>query len=124
MSEKEIFIKLIDVLIEDADFDRYEDFSKEEIETALSFWEQYKAKKVSTAGKITENGKKILEWIKENTKNADDAFTSKEIAEALFTTGRAVAGSMRKLVTDGYIKKIGKDPIKYSLTENEENALV
>ena len=55
---------------------------------------------------------KYLAKIKTN-----NIFTSKEIAEALFTSGRSVAGSMRKLVKDGYFEKVGKDPVQYSLTE-------
>ena len=48
-------------------------------------------------------------------------FTSKEAAEALFTSGRSIAGSMRKLVNDGYVEKTGKDPVQYSLTEAGKN---
>ena len=46
-----------------------------------------------------------------------NVFTSKEAAEALFTSGRSIAGSMRKLVNDGYVEKAGKDPVQYSLTK-------
>jgi hypothetical protein len=28
---------------------------------------------------------------------------------------------MRKLVTDGYVEKIGQDPVVYSLTDNGKN---
>ena len=47
----------------------------------------------------------------------NNVFTSKEIAEAFFTSGRSIAGSMRKLVLDKFVSKEGKDPIRYSLTE-------
>ena len=30
---------------------------------------------------------------------------------------RSVSGSMRKLLTDGYCEKTGKDPVCYLLTE-------
>ena len=59
--------------------------------------------------------------MQENIEKMSNLFTSKEIAEGLFTSGRSVAGSMRKLVTDGYVEKVGKDPVQYSLTEIGQN---
>jgi predicted transcriptional regulator len=67
--------------------------------------------------KITENGRKILLFMQENEEAMNNMFTSKEIAEAFFTSGRSIAGSMRKLVSDEFVSKEGKDPIRYSLTE-------
>ena len=55
--------------------------------------------------------------MQENQEKMSNIFTSKEAAEALFTSGRSIAGSMRKLTADGYVEKTGKDPVKYSLTE-------
>ena len=49
------------------------------------------------------------------------ALKSKEIAEALFVSSRSVSGAMRKLVTDGFVEKIGQDPVMYSLTEKGKN---
>ena len=51
----------------------------------------------------------------------NNIFTSREAAEALFTSGRSIAGSMRKLVNDGYVDKVGKDPVQYSLTDAGKN---
>ena len=34
-----------------------------------------------------------------------------------FLSGRSVSGSMRKLVTDGYVEKISVNPIAYGLTD-------
>ena len=70
---------------------------------------------------MTENGAKLLSWMKDNEEKMSNIFTSKEAAEALFTSGRSIAGSMRKLVNDGYVEKIGKDPVRYSLTEAGKN---
>ena len=42
---------------------------------------------------------------------------AKDIAEGLFISSRGVSGAMRKLVTDGYVEKVGQDPVIYSLTE-------
>ena len=44
-----------------------------------------------------------------------------EIAEGLFISSRAVSGAMRKLVTDGFVEKVGQDPVMYALTEKGRN---
>ena len=46
---------------------------------------------------------------------------SRDIAEGLFIASRAVSGAMRKLVTDGYVEKVGQDPVVYTLTELGKN---
>ena len=74
-----------------------------------------------TGKKITENGQKILIFMQENEETMNNIFTSKEIAEALFISGRSVAGSMRKLFGDGYVNKEGNNPVKYSLTDLGRN---
>ena len=43
--------------------------------------------------------------------------SSKEMAEALTASSRTVSGAMRKLVTDGYVDKVGADPVVYAITE-------
>ena len=88
---------------------------------AMEFWEEFKNGKVKNSGAMTENGKKLLSWMQKNVDTMANLFTSKEAAEALFTSGRSIAGSMRKLVNDGYVEKTGKDPVQYSLTEAGKN---
>ena len=85
------------------------------------FFEDFKNNKIKNSGAMTENGKKLLSWMQENVDTMTNLFTSKEAAEALFTSGRSIAGSMRKLVNDGYVEKTGKDPVQYSLTEAGKN---
>jgi predicted transcriptional regulator len=46
---------------------------------------------------------------------------AKEIAEGMFISSRAVSGAMRKLVTDGFVEKVGQDPVMYILTEKGKN---
>jgi DNA-binding PadR family transcriptional regulator len=116
MTKKEAFIKIIQTEIFDRT-DIYVENYPDEYELAASFWEDFKDGKVKNSGAITENGKKILLFMQENEKAMNNMFTSKEIAEALFTSGRSIAGSMRKLVSDEFVSKEGKDPIRYSLTE-------
>ena len=120
MTKKEKFIKLIQTEI----FDRADIWSEnyeEDWLDVVSFWEEFKNGKVKNSGAMTENGAKILAWMQENVDSMNNIFTSKEAAEALFTSGRSIAGSMRKLVNDGYVDKVGKDPVQYSLTDAGKN---
>ena len=114
MTKKEAFINFVNYFFEDSDV-RFE--KEDEFQLAKEFFEDLKSNKIKNSGAMTENGKKILSWTQENVDTMNNIFTSKEIAEALFTSGRSVAGSMRKLVNDGYFEKVGKDPVQYSLTE-------
>ena len=120
MTKKEAFIKIIQTEIFDRT-DIYAENYPDEYELAASFWEDFKDGKVKNSGVMTENGKKLLSWMQENVDTMANLFTSKEAAEALFTSGRSIAGSMRKLVNDGYVEKTGKDPVQYSLTEAGKN---
>jgi DNA-binding MarR family transcriptional regulator len=83
---------------------------------AQAYFEELKASKA--AGPVTETGIKILQYMQENTTKYLNLFTAKVIGEALFMNSKSVSGSMRKLVTDGYVKKEGTNPVTYSLTEN------
>ena len=49
---------------------------------------------------------------------------ARDIAEGLFISSRAVSGAMRKLVTDGFVEKIGKDPTIYTITETGKNITI
>ena len=120
MTKKEAFIKIIQTEIFDRT-DIYAENYPDEYELDASFWEDFKDGKVKNSGAMTENGKKLLSWMQENVDTMTNLFTSKEAAEALFTSGRSIAGSMRKLVNDGYVEKTGKDPVQYSLTEAGKN---
>jgi len=117
MTKKEAFIKVIDYLFTDEHAMEAEEIFKEEFSLAVEFFDDFKNNKVKNSGAMTENGKKLLSWMQENIDAMSNVFTSKEAAEALFTSGRSIAGSMRKLVANGYVEKTGKDPVKYSLTE-------
>ena len=120
MTKREIFINLIQTEI----FDKADIWAEkygEDYNIATAFWEEFKNSKATVNNKITENGKKILLFMQENEEAMNNMFTSKEIAEAFFTSGRSIAGSMRKLVSDKFVSKEGKDPIRYSLTETGKN---
>lgn len=120
MTKKEAFIEIIDYLFEDQDI-RLANIYAEEWPLANAFFNELKEGKIKNSSAMTENGKKVLSWMQENIENMSNVFTSKEAAEALFTSGRSIAGSMRKLIADGYVEKTGKDPVRYSLTEAGKN---
>lgn len=118
MTKKEAFINFVNYFFEDSDV-RFE--KNNEFQLAKEFFEEFKNGKIKNSGAMTENGQRILSWMQENVDTMTNLFTSKEAAEALFTSGRSIAGSMRKLVNDGYVEKTGKDPVQYSLTEAGKN---
>jgi len=115
MTKKEKFIEFVNELMDVARVDEWDDVT--DWKDAFDFFEDLKNNKIKNSGAMTENGAKLLSWMQENVDKMSNIFTSKEMAEALFTSGRSIAGSMRKLIKDGYVEKTGKDPVQYSLTE-------
>lgn len=80
------------------------------------YWEKFKGNNTNDKPRFTENGKLILTFLKEHyTEN--NTWKSKDIAEQLFISSRTVSGSIRKLVNDGYVEKIGQEPTVYSITD-------
>ena len=67
---------------------------------------------------FTENGKNILMWLQSAPVTM---YKAKDIAENMLISSRTVSGSMRKLVADGYVEKIGNSPIVYIITEKGKN---
>lgn len=67
---------------------------------------------------MTETGIQLMEYLQANP---DRGFKANEIAQDLGVSSRKVAGGMRKLVTDGYVTKMGQNPVIYSLTEQGKN---
>ncbi len=86
----------------------------------LSYWEALKGTKDTEKPVFTDNGKLVMEYLK-SLPEGSPALKSREIAEALFISSRTVSGAMRKLVTDGFVEKIGQDPVMYTLTEQGKN---
>lgn len=67
--------------------------------------------------KITDNGIKILKSMQDNNDKYMNIFKSKELGELLFMAPRSVSGSMKKLIADGLVEKVGVNPVAYSLTD-------
>lgn len=74
-----------------------------------------------TSEGMTENGGKILKFLQDNYEKYNNVLKSKDIGEGLGISGRSVSGSIRKLIADGYVEKIGKDPVSYGITDLGKN---
>ena len=62
---------------------------------------------------FTESGLEILEYLRSCDAKS---LKAKDIADGMGVSSRKISGSIRKLVTDGYVDKFGKNPVVYSLT--------
>lgn len=88
-------------------------------EDALLYWEAFCDKKEEEKPLFTDNGKLIMAYLQEHQDTP--MWKARDIAEGLFISSRGVSGAMRKLVTDGFVEKVGQDPVIYSLTEQGKN---
>lgn len=115
MKKKDAFIKIVKEKIFDNEDDFLRaDYDDETIAAAISYWEDFQKGASSNAKEMTENGAKIIAFMQ----TAAPELTAKEIGEGLFVSGKSIAGSMKKLITDGYVEKVeGSKPIIYVLTE-------
>lgn len=68
----------------------------------------------TTKVELTDNGKLILNYLQQREAVP---LKAKDIAAQLDVSSRTVSGSMRKLVADKFVEKVGKDPILYLITE-------
>jgi hypothetical protein len=82
----------------------------------LAYWEAFKGVGETAKPMFTDNGKLILQYMQDNQDTP--MWKARDIGEGLFISSRGVSGAMRKLVTDGYVEKIGKDPTVYALTDS------
>lgn len=85
-------------------------------EDLIEYWEKFKG--VNGDGEkplFTEHGKQILTFLQEHQDTK--TWKAKDIAEGMFVSSRTVSGAIRKLVSDGFIEKVGQDPIIYCITE-------
>lgn len=80
---------------------------------ALDFFNDYKKAKSGNAKKFTEKGIAVLTAMRE----VDDWTTAKSLGEGIGVSGRSVSGTMKKLVSDGYVEKREGNPTSYRITE-------
>ena len=117
MTNKEQFIQEIEELVKTS--------CHRLSEGARAYFEQLKAAPEKEKAPFTENGAKILIWMQENYESYNNILKAKEISDGLFLpSSRSVSGSIRKLITDGYVSKTAGTPICYSLTELGMNVTV
>lgn len=113
MTGKEQFIKWVEIKLEN-------ETVNDEI---LAYFEKLKAEKEKSA--FTEKGANILKYMQTTADEVDNLFTAKSIGEGMNCAAKTIAGSMRKLVTDGYVnKEKGDASLVYNLTEKGKSALV
>ena len=84
---------------------------------AFEYLKEMRDGKDENAVKVTETGLRVLQWLKDNSKQGFEYFSSKTIGEGLFCSPRIVSGAARKLVADGFLEKEGKAPVSYRLTQ-------
>lgn len=91
-------------------------------EDAQMYWNILRAEQESEKPMFTDNGKLILGYLQEN--QVTGMWKARDIAEGLFINSRAVSGAMRKLVADGFVEKVGQDPVVYALTDEGKNIVI
>lgn len=84
-------------------------------ENVKIYWEAFISKEEKEKPMFTDNGKLILQFLKDNPDTT--TWKARDIAEGLFITSRTVSGAIRKLCTDGFVEKVSQDPVIYTITE-------
>ena len=114
MTKKEKFINEINSIIQNQTGQKMEDILSPD---ALSFWNSLEITSETQRPKFTENGKNILLYMQDNKDNFRNLFKAKDIGEGLNVSSRTASGALRKLISDGYVERIGEHPIVYSITD-------
>ena len=71
---------------------------------------------------LTDGGKRVLIYLQQNPDKV--ALKARDIADELGVSSRGVSGSMRKLVADGFVEKMGESPVVYTITEKGKNFII
>jgi len=116
MTKKEAFLKIVKENIFDRP-DIYVENYPDIFSDALDYFNGLSIGGDIGKPKFTDNGKIILAYMKENKDAYNNLFKAKDIGEGMGISSRTVSGSIRKLVTDGYVEKIGENPTIYAITE-------
>lgn len=127
MTKKQLFIDYVTNLMKcDTEDTLNNCYDEEKRKAIISYFEALKMTNDGATEKpiLTDNGKLILKYIQESDKNGNNMLKAKDIAEAIAVSSRQVSGAMRKLVLDGYVEKIGQDPIIYSITDKGRTIII
>ena len=111
MTKKQEFIEFVKDYMDEMKGDMPENVSL--------YWEAFCGANDVEKPLFTDNGKLILQYLKDNL--STPMWKARDVAEGLFISSRAVSGAMRKLVTDGFVEKVGQDPVVYAITEKGKN---
>ena len=116
MSKKDKFIEFVKVMMDES-YDTWDEDVKESWNDAIEYFNGLQvAGDKGTKAKFTDNGKLVLGYMKENKDLHENLFQAKVIGDNIGVSSRTVSGAMRKLVTDGYVEKIGQNPTVYCIT--------
>lgn len=109
MTKRDIFINEVNALIK-----KYgEDVFSEDAMTYFNVMSTESEEKK----KFTENGKLVLQYMRDNEKDYDNLFQAKAMGEGMGISSRTVSGAMRKLKDNGYVESLGGKPATYAITE-------
>lgn len=118
MSKKTEFINYVEALI-----DATSENPIEMTDNVLAFWTALKGDKDVEKPTFTDNGKMVMKYLQALPSNSP-MLKAKDIAEGMLISSRTVSGAMRKLCSDGFVEKIGQDPVMYSLTETGKQTII
>ncbi len=113
MTKKEKFVLMVEEMVDYAVNTREMELDSD----ALAYFDALKQVKEKEKPAFTDNGKQIMTFMQSSWEQYNNLMKAKDIADGTFLSSRSVSGSIRKLVTDGYVEKIGQDPINYALTD-------
>ena len=102
MTSKEIFIETVTRA-----FNEMKDVPIE----AQTYLESLKIEKPKK--EITEKGAVILKFLQSKP---GELYSSKMMSEEIGINSKTIAGSLRKLTSDGYVSKAGQNPTMYSIS--------
>lgn len=119
MSKKEKFINVVEDLFRKTDM---QVFAGDDYEDVMTYFEAIKICNNDNSDKpqVTKIGKTILIYMREKELEGITIFKSKDFEPAGLSS-RTVAGSIKKLVADGFCEKLGENPSVYSLTDKGKN---
>lgn len=123
MTKKQAFLEIVGKEIFERS-DIYVENYPDTFSDALDYYNALMASDDKSKEGFTEGGAKILMYMRDNKESSSNIFKAKSIGDGIGVSSRAVTGSMRKLVSAGYVEKIEGSPCVYSLTTLGENVEV
>ena len=115
MNKCEQFLNFFDYLVEQSKISK--DVIPKEV---MEYYSVLKEQQISQKEKpiLTEIGTQVLQYLQTNEVQSAKA---RDIADGMNMSSKKISGSMRKLVTDGFVEKIGANPVVYALTDKGKN---